>query len=472
MFVSLSFLLLLAVSTFIFYLLKGENRIYFLALVSLFYCFYLDKYAAIVVMAVSLINYGAGRVIYRISGKKQKVVMYLVLLIDIGILCTYKYGFSFLESIGLEGLIGDSILGLLLMPIGLSFYVFQAMSYIIDIRQKLYKPENNYLYFLLYMCFFTKFVSGPIERMDQFKKSLERIKFTKFLNRARLSETLTFILYGYFMKVVVADRLVITVDKIFEAPSSYGSFWLMMGILLYSLQIYTDFAGYSYIAVGASKLFGIDININFRNPYFASSISDFWRRWHMSLSGWLKDYIYIPLGGNRKGRINKFRNTLIVFLICGLWHGQGINYLVWGFLHGIYSIMSMVFVVKSKIAGCIILLVQVAFAWLFFRATSFSAALGYLWNCINPGKKAAGIVSGYSCLGLNITEVLIIFLSVLFIFLMEFFSERKKEIVPVTIQHLNNTGRYIFYYFMIIAIIIFGIYGPGYDTSKFVYMQF
>lgn len=281
-------------------------------------------------------------------------------------------------------------------------------------------------------------------------------------------------LWGYFMKMVVADRLAVTVNQIFDAPEVFDSFWLAAGALLYTLQIYCDFAGYSYIAVGCAGVFGIRLTQNFRAPYCASGITDFWRRWHVSLSTWLRDYLYIPLGGNRKGMPRKCMNTMIVFLVCGMWHGSGVNFIAWGLLHGIYSVVETLgrrAGVKMK-GGRLITFLAVAFAWIFFRASSFGAAAGYIGRMVTAGLRPEMWRQYTELLHLNAVEIAVILAGILVICVVDELCCRKKLHLPTMIQHQQNAARYLVFYMLIVAIFIFGMYGPGYHAEQFIYMQF
>ena len=352
MFTTSYFLIFLIVIMIIFFCVRREWRVSVLALASLFFVFYLDAYAGTVLVVSSVCTYIGGRGIRWLQKcdrhKQARRLMIVLVSLDIAMIIIYKFGIDFLERMGAWVPKNAEVVKYLMIPLGLSFYTFQAISYLVDIYKKKYSAEESLAEFMLYMSYFPKFVSGPIERVNDFVSQLESIKEINFIQSGRLSVAFTYMLYGYFMKLVVADRVAVTANRIFEYPQGYDSFWLLLGIVLYTIQIYADFAGYSYIAVGVSKVFGIDIQVNFRNPYFSYDITEFWRKWHISLSSWLRDYLYIPLGGNRQGKIRKNINTIIVFIVCGLWHGTGIPFLIWGLLHGIYSVSQNVFLSHRK----------------------------------------------------------------------------------------------------------------------------
>ena len=276
------------------------------------------------------------------------------------------------------------------------------------------------------------------------------------------------------MKMVVADRLAITVNILFEDPQSFDSFWLVLGMLFYTIQIYCDFAGYSYIAIGCAQIFGIKLTQNFAMPYFADNISDFWKRWHISLSRWLKDYIYIPLGGNQKGRFRKYFNTMAVFLICGVWHGAGFHFIAWGFLHGLYSIVDSAFTngERKRAMGKVTTFLSVSFAWIFFRAESFTGALRYIRFMFSAGFWPAQAGEIMTALKLNPEEILVMAVGIITVFVIEKMCYDRGVHFPEWVQDRQNVGRYLIFYLLFMSVFVFGIYGPGYQAEQFIYMQF
>lgn len=441
----------------------GKWRPFLLLVFSYIFCSGLSISSLAALIIITIFTYFSARLIDRegICQKRallRKTFAILSVLICISILAGFKYVGRF------QGFI----------PIGLSFYLFQSIGYLVDVYQGKYSARVNFLYFCLYLAYFPKFVSGPIERKDTFISQLSQTETIRFWDRGRLSTAFTYMLYGYFLKLVIADRLSLIVTKLFDAPGNYGSFFLMLGALFYTVQIYCDFAGYSYIAIGCSRLFGIHLSFNFLTPYCARNISDFWRRWHVSLSSWLRDYIYIPLGGSRKGLFRKCLNTMIVFIVCGIWHGTGLNFLVWGLLHGLYSIIHTLFD-KWGIRipfGRAVTFLEVAFAWIFFRASGLKSALLYIWNMLTAGIRFQEFPLFLESLEMTGIEIAVIVISILLMIFSDIISYRRKEPFPELIQHMPNGGRYLVFYVMIIALFIFGIYGPGYHSEQFIYMQF
>ena len=474
MFITLEYYIILFFSVLTFFMIKKSCRVFFLSLVSILYCFHLDIYAGTVLLGLSLINFGMGRVIHKYIRENHEIKAKRILAISIagnlGILIFYKYAVMLLELLGATERLSESWIKLLIIPIGFSFYLFQAISYLVDIYRKDYEPCENLWEFLLYMSFFPKLISGPIERPKNFLANVKDLEKVKFWHRGRLSEAFTFFLYGFFLKVVVADRLVKVVDLLFAEPGEYSSLWIFAGMFFYTFQIYADFAGYSYIAIGCAKLFGMKLNVNFKQPYSAETVSEFWKRWHISLSSWLRDYVYIPLGGNRRGQIRKYTNLIIVFFLCGLWHGDGTTFVIWGLLHGIYSIGEQHYMKKipTAIARKLIVFLEVSIAWVFFRAANLKEAILYFSALLSFQQ----VPDSMEKLGLKAIELWVIFGNIIVMLLADHWGRKKDMVFPQRLQEKGNGTRYFVFYILIILIILFGIFGPGYDANNFIYMQF
>jgi alginate O-acetyltransferase complex protein AlgI len=327
------------------------------------------------------------------ASRKRYVLLSVVSCLSV--LAVFKYFdffvSSFTQMAAAFGLQMQPRFAQIVLPIGISFYTFHALSYTIDLyRRKLQQPAG-YLSLVVYLAFFPQLVAGPIVRAHRFLPQIERGPI--FAPR-KVKTALLIIAWGYFLKVCVADSIALVVDPIFAAPADFESGNLLFAIVAYSFQIYSDFAGYSLIAIGLAKMQGFDFPANFLAPYFSRNFSDFWRRWHISLSSFLRDYLYIPLGGNRHGRWREDRNIMITMFLGGLWHGASNNFIIWGVLHGIYLVLQRQWntlmkhirfglprplprwpVIGFKIAGVYAL---VLLAWVFFRLHKFSDALVYL----------------------------------------------------------------------------------------------
>lgn len=478
MFVSMLFPVFLGAVVTLFFCLPKKWRPAILLLASYVFCGWIELRAVAVLILVSACTWLAGIRIEkkRLEGRKtgSKNLAVFIVGFYILVLCLYKYGIYFINWIGVEQQVSEGVLNSLLIPAGLSFYLFQAIGYLVDIYKGVSCAERNFLHLSCYIAFFPKLVSGPIEREQGFLNEIRELGKVKFWDRGRLSTAFTYMLWGYFMKLVVADRLAVTVNRIFADPKAFDSLWLLLGAFFYTLQIYCDFAGYSYIAIGCARIFGIHLTHNFEAPYCAKGISDFWRRWHISLSSWLRDYLYIPLGGNRKGIVRKCINTMIVFLVCGMWHGAGFHFIAWGLLHGGYSVLETIWRKKGwKVKGKRALtFIAVAFAWIFFRANNLEAAIEYTFRMLTAGFDFSGWRSAVRLLELNIIEMVVILVGIIVIWAVDELCNRRRMHLPVLIQCEKNAVRYIIFYLLIIAIFVFGMYGPGYHAEQFIYMQF
>lgn len=275
------------------------------------------------------------------------------------------------------------------LPVGISFYTFQTMSYTLDVYYKRARAERKLGQLALFVSFFPQLVAGPIERYSHLN---EQLKQRKFLNYANIQQGLRLMLYGFFVKMVIADNLSYTVTSVFSEPGKWVYYWNIIGVLSFGFQIYADFFGYSLIAQGAAKCFGIDLMDNFKRPYLSKNISEFWQRWHISLSTWFRDYVYIPLGGNRVSNRKWVFNVLVVFLLSGLWHGANYTFIVWGGLHGLYYLIERYFplTIRISLIKGLMTFLAVAFAWIFFRAASMQEAYAVIKGCMNSlhGTKA------------------------------------------------------------------------------------
>ncbi len=492
MFVSIFFLIFLGVVVACYFCVHTQWRPCILLIASYLFCAFLSLKALAVLVGISLLTWISGMWLERImmdnkTGEKNgRIYLGVIISIFLLILCGHKYIPYIAVRLGMTESGEWHFLTDIVMPVGLSFYLFQAIAYLVDIYRKKEQAENNYIYLGLYLAFFVKFVSGPIERKGKFVSQLKELENVKFWDRGRLSLAFTYMLWGYFLKMVIADRLSQIVTVVFEAPGNYDSLWLVMGAVFYAVQIYCDFEGYTCIAIGCARIFGIKLTHNFRFPYRAENISDFWRRWHISLSGWLREYLYIPLGGNRRGILRKYINTMIVFVVCGMWHGTGLNYIVWGMLHGIYSIVysiwsrckTKIFHLKvkkkeaAKIVGRGLTFFLVTFAWIFFRSSGLRTGLAYVKSMVSAGVRPAEYIRWLTESGIGYIELAISILGVLVVGILDRGCERRKEYLPEWIQHGSNGKRYLVFYILVIVIFVFGVYGPGYRAEEFIYMQF
>ena len=382
LFNSVIFFIFLAAVLPVFYFLKTQrHKTLWLLLASYVFYGYWDWRFCSLLLFSTVVDYYLGLKIYQTQEKKKRLLLLrLSLLANLGILGVFKYFNFFIDSfqeiLGGFGYSGDYLHLNILLPVGISFYTFQTLSYTLDIYRGKLKPTHNFLSFALFVSFFPQLVAGPIERAKTLLPQLE--KFVK-PTKTQLNDGVALIVLGLFKKVMIGDTAGRYVDHIFSDLGIYPSVEILVALVLFSIQIYADFSGYSHIARGVAKLLGIELMKNFNQPYFARNITEFWHRWHISLSTWLRDYLYISLGGNRIGKSRMYGNLMLTMLLGGLWHGASWNFVIWGGLHGLFLAVHKWKMGDKKIStqvsrwprfGNTFLLVT--FTWLFFRATTFA----------------------------------------------------------------------------------------------------
>jgi alginate O-acetyltransferase complex protein AlgI len=391
LFNSLAFLLFFPVTTAIYFALPHRARwAWLLACSAFFYTCFIPKYL-LVLVAVILIDYCAGIAIERAAGRRRKLLLGLSLAANLGILGAFKYFDFFSDNLRvLAGVLhwnySLETLGWAL-PVGLSFHTFQSMAYTIEVYRGRFKAERHLGIFALYVLFYPQLVAGPIERPGHL---LPQFRIRQRFDIDRMFSGLRLMLWGLFKKIVIADRMALIVDLVYSNPTDYGGGWVVVATWLFAIQIYCDFSGYTDVAIGAARVLGINLCTNFARPYESASVGEFWRRWHISLSTWFRDYVYLPLGGNRVSLARWCRNIAIVFILSGLWHGASWTFVIWGALHGAYLIagrftagfrercavaIGLARFPSLRRAFAVVMTFQlVAFAWLFFRATSLANA--------------------------------------------------------------------------------------------------
>ena len=359
-----------------------------------------------VLLAIStFLDYLYGFGVAAKNRKKARLFLWLSVINNLGILGVFKYynffALQFQQAMALLGLHANVVLLQVAIPIGISFYTFHGMSYVFDIYRGEQKPVRNFIDYAVFVSFFPLLVAGPIERASHL---LPQIRKKRFFNYPQAADGCRLILWGLFKKVVIADSLAVIVDNIFTHYHDQHGISLIVGAIAFSFQIYGDFSGYSDIALGTAKLFGFELLTNFRFPYFSRDIAEFWRRWHISLSSWFRDYLYIPLGGSKQGKLKAVRNTFIIFLVSGFWHGASWKYIAWGGMHACGFLPLLLLNRNRKHASDVVAqnrrlpsvkeLSQMAgtfafvtFAWVFFRAADMKEAIGYLKSAITNYKQ-------------------------------------------------------------------------------------
>jgi len=385
---SLSFALFLPVFLLLYYAVCSRQRLRDVLLLVGSYFFYMSwywQYAGLIIIS-TVIDYFVGRRMHRATSKKERKFLLLVsLCVNLGILAVFKYYNFFIESshTAFAALGFDIPIGYhqLLLPVGISFYTFQTLSYTIDIYRKQLEPEESLIKFAVFVSFFPQLVAGPIVRAKDFLPQLSR---PTFLSSENFNAGLKLVFIGLFKKIIIADLLAyLIVDEVFKDPSAFSSWDLLIGLYAYTFQIYCDFSGYSDIAIGVALMMGFKLAINFNRPYISQNPSDFWRRWHISLSTWLRDYLYIALGGNRGSQWYVARNLVLTMLLGGLWHGAAWNFVIWGAFHGLILVLTRNIVVEERFGVKMALKIfinfhLVVFGWLLFRVSDVNNFTAYI----------------------------------------------------------------------------------------------
>lgn len=388
---SLPFLVFIAIFLPIYFALKGKARLILCLVASyVFYGWWDWRFLSLIAFS-TLIDYYIGLRLNNLEDEKKRLqLLRISMVVNLGFLAFFKYFNFFIESFeGAMNSIGvqpDWNTLNIILPVGISFYTFQSMSYTIDVYKRKIEVEPDLIRFATFISFFPQLVAGPIVRASDF---LPQFRLDKSFEWDRFTSGMGQVLWGFFKKVAVADSLALFIDQCFEAPGAFTSLHLSIAVFFYAFQIYCDFSGYSDIAIGLARIMGFDFPDNFRTPYFSKSFSEFWTRWHISLSSWLRDYLYIPLGGNRHGTFNTYRNLMITMLLGGLWHGASWVFVFWGFLHGSYLVVQrlagpyfgkfMDALRIPKLGKDAINMALVFFftclAWIFFRSPTFGTAV-------------------------------------------------------------------------------------------------
>lgn len=475
LFNSFIFFIFLIIVLPLYYALPRQIKGIFLLLSSYFFYGYWDYRFVSLLIISTVIDFVVGRAIYTSTTQQNKTQWLVISIVtNLSILFIFKYYDFFISSFEpLAAIFGGKIDYLhlhIILPIGISFYTFQTMSYTIDIYRDKLKPTNSILDFAIFVSFFPQLVAGPIERANKLLPQIEKLPLPSV---AQLEKGIILIVVGLFKKVMIGDAAGRYVDHIFYQPSAYKSAELIVALFLFSIQIYADFSGYSNMARGTAKLLGIELMKNFEQPYFSRNITEFWHRWHISLSSWLKDYLYISLGGNRKGISKTYRNLMLTMLLGGLWHGSSWNFIIWGTLHGIYlSIHKYVLGIKKitpvyKYNGIFSLFkfilnitltyILVLFAWLFFRATDLSIVSIFFKKIIYW--ESSEFTSQFIIVGITFAFATL---------LIDFFEYHTGKHTFLLLLH-NKTMMYAILFVVLSVSFLFMLVN---NTSPFIYFQF
>lgn len=494
LFNSYSFLVFFPIVVIIYYLLpKKVSYLWLLAASYYFYMGWNAKYALLLLLSTT-ITYISGILLQwmldrhpdNVAAKKWIVAGSFAS--NLAILFFFKYFNFTVES--LNAVLQHTSLPAVntsldvLLPVGISFYTFQALGYTVDVYRGEIRAERNFFRYALFVSFFPQLVAGPIERS---KNLLNQLRIPQKFDYRRVCDGLLLMIWGYFLKLVIADRISIFVDNVYANVGIYDGKYLLLASVLFAFQIYCDFAGYSTIAIGAAEVMGYQLMENFSSPYLSQSVSEFWRRWHISLSSWFKDYLYIPLGGNRKGKVRKYINIMIVFLVSGLWHGANWSYVVWGGLNGLYQVVGAIFTpVREKMKKTIrvkknsipmmvlymaITFVFVDFAWIFFRADTMQHAFGVIGSILHmndPVLLANGTLYDFGLSKPNFIVLGVALVILLFADICKYWG----IVVRRKILESNIVIRWTVTITAILGILVFGIWGSGYSATNFIYFQF
>ncbi len=495
LFNSIHFLVFFPIVLFLYFIVPKKCRSIVLLIASYYFYMSWNPTYALLMLFSTASTFLGGILLTRAQDKGQtrgaKVILGSVVAINLAILFTFKYldfAISNLNTVltALHIQIVSNPFDFLL-PVGISFYTFQALGYIIDVYRKDIETEKNFLQYALFVSFFPQLVAGPIERSGNLLRQIRNVDKIK-ISYKNVTNGLVVMLWGFFMKMVIADRIAVVANYAFDNWWSLDSFALIIGAIAFAIQIYCDFASYSTIAIGAAKVMGFELMENFNVPYAATSIKDFWGRWHISLSTFFKDYLYFPLGGNRKGKGRTYLNLFIVFMVSGIWHGANWTFIFWGALHGVYQIIGrMTLPARDKLYDkmgvdkkafsfkffrIVFTFILVDLAWIFFRATTITEAFGYIGRIFTQADLWSLFNGSIYSVGLARPEMNLLILSVVVLYLVDMLRYRRGLRLDQALEKENIFFRWLVIFAMLFAVIVFGAYGVGFDAQDFIYFQF
>ena len=443
--VSSTFIGVIILTTILYYLSPKKFKPYVLLVISILVYSSLGVKSLIYIVISTITTFFAALLFQK--NKYKKVILIVTLVINIGILVIIK----------------SEIFKNIIIPMGISYYTFQVVSYLIDVYRNKYKPEKNIAKYFLYTMYFPYLFIGPINRYDDISKTLFETE-KKFNCKSAYNGALR-IGWGFFKKLIIANRINVIISTITQNTGEYNGAFALLAMLLYSIQLYADFSGGIDIVLGFSKILQIDLKENFNNPYISQNIQEFWRRWHISLSSWFRDYVYIPLGGNRCSKIRNYFNTIIVFLLSRLWHG--VNYILWGLFHGIFIIIGKFIKVKNKYINITVTFLVVSFLWSFFiwpSATESLQMIGSVFTTFNYQDLFSNILN----LGLSLSNYIVLIIAVILLIIYDL----NKEKINSKIKNLKTENKILVFAILVWIVLIFGMYGIGFNASDFIYNKF
>ncbi|MDO4965228.1 MAG: MBOAT family O-acyltransferase [Lachnospiraceae bacterium] len=470
---SISFLLFIIAVFLVYWGVPHKYRwVPLLAANTVFYISF-DAKCITVLIYIIVISYLFGLLISKnLEGKIRKLYFILSLIFTIMPLFLFKYLnfaiYSVQKVMSFTGISPDEHTLKLLMPVGISFYTFEAISYICDIKSGKIKAESNIFKYAIFVSFFPNITSGPIERAGSF---IEQINKEKTFSYDMASYAMRLMLLGMLKKYVCADLMVKYISNVFDNVIGFSGVVFIIATVMYTFQIYFDFSGYTDMARAVAMLLGFELRENFNKPYFASGIKDFWSRWHISLSNWLRDYIYIPLGGNRKGKFRKNLNLIITFLVSGLWHGASFTFIVWGLIHGLAQCVEGLIPYKrengftvKKVVRVICTFCVVSFAWMFFRANSLAECVYIIKNMFLGGS----ILGAFQSMGMTKMSIVKVLVCILFVMIYDFFS-RNRDLLK-DMSKLPIISRWAIYVLVTVIVVVIKVHEG--TNASFIYFSF
>lgn len=486
-YLSLTFAAFTGLLFILYYLLpiKARGVLLLLGSIAFYACF--DLKYSVFLLATAVTTFGAALVLPKVSHKK--LILFAVLAFNAAVWFAVKeipwlYSVSAVElyKAGIQIFILDT--SSWIIPVGISYYTLQAIGYLVDVYRGKIEPEKRFWKYLLFLTWFPAIVQGPISRYDRLMPQLLNDKPYRF---ETMRNSLVLILFGLVKKMVIADRLAIFVNSVFADSGNLYGVILYLGAAGYAIQLYTDFSGCVDICRGVSGLFGVELPHNFNRPYLARSIKEFWNKWHISLSGWLKDYVYIPLGGNRMGTERKYFNLMATFLVSGLWHGAGFNFFLWGAMHGAYQILGQCTAdlrssfkkligveegsFSERIYQTFITFNLVTLAWIIFRAGDLTTGINYICNMFSQPDIWVLFDGSLYDFGLSQNYITLLAVHICLLFSVERHAAKQEDVVEgLARQHIFI--RWTIYWALIFDLLLFGVYGSGYNPSSFLYGGF
>jgi alginate O-acetyltransferase complex protein AlgI len=481
LFNSLEFLIFFPLVTVVYFALPRVRSRQWLLLVAstIFYMAFIPAYA-IVLYGTIVVDYFAAFMIEKSAGRKRRLWLAASIVANVGCLAVFKYCNFAIDNLNtlLSVVHSSSRLSLveLTLPVGLSFHTFQAMSYTIEVYRGNQKTERSFVVYALYVMFYPQLVAGPIERPQNV---IHQLKELQQFDAERVTCGLRLMLWGFFKKVVVADRLSVIVSAVYATPGRFPGPILAVATLAFAIQIYADFSGYSDIALGSAEVMGIKLMTNFRQPYLSQSVSEFWSRWHISLSTWFRDYLYIPLGGNRVSPVRRRINLLITFVVSGLWHGANWTYVIWGGLNGLFLVAETLLVSRGRersrgplgVLKVALTVTLISFTWIFFRAASIGDAftiLSRLPTGLGLLAHPAALVAELIHLAVDAKRLALTVLGVVVLLVVDAMAVRRGAHATELLGRLEWRGRWLAYFALGVVMVLGGVFG----RQQFIYFQF